>query len=112
MKNLAVFALLVFAIAPTRGQGLLTVLSTLDVHPVVGFTANINSQMLVGPSWGINLATYDRFSTGAGFTRAGFGPFLGFRAVWILHVQGQWNALLFNQNQGEPRFSVGLFIPV
>jgi hypothetical protein len=104
--------LLILCAFQGRAQGLITVLSALDVSPRVGFTANLNGQALVGPARSLNLVTIDRFSTGVGFTRAGLGPYLGFGAVWILHVQGQWNALLFNQNQGEPRFSVGLFIPV
>lgn len=111
MKRLGLILLILCAFQ-VRAQGLATVLSTLDLHPVVGFTVNINGQALVGPAWGVNCVTIDRFSSGIGFTRAGLGPYLGFRLVWILHIQGQWNGLLFNQNQNEPRFSAGIFIPV
>jgi hypothetical protein len=98
--------------SPLRAQGLASVIATLDVHPVIGFQTNINSQWLVGPSWGLNVMTLDRFSFGAGFTRAGFGPYLGFRLVWIIHATGQWNGLLWNKGQNEARFSAGIFIPV
>jgi hypothetical protein len=111
MKRLGLILIILCAFQ-VRAQGLISVLSTLDVHPVVGFSVNINSQYLVGPSWGINVATVDRFSGGVGFTRSGFGPYLGFRLVWILNLQGQWNALLFNPGYRESRFAVGLFIPV
>ena len=99
-------------VLPARSQGLIGVLSTLDVHATVGFSASINRQALVAPSWGVNLVTYDRFGAGAGFTRSGFGPFLSFRLVWIVNAQGQWNGMLWNNTQGEPRFSAGIFIPL